>query len=97
MVSHNEIFTEKPTDQPQTAGYFWVSPNRPRPYLTSKVKELGYVINAEDPCVFSKLVNGTFLDLFIYVDDILMSHADKNILNQEAKRLGSCFAALRRP
>jgi hypothetical protein len=61
-------------------------------HLTSKVKELGYVINAEDPCVFSKVVNGTSLDLFIYVDDILMSHANKIILNQEAKLLGSCFA-----
>ncbi len=34
--------------------------------LTNKVKELGYAINADDPCVFSKLGNGTTLDLDLF-------------------------------
>jgi len=61
-------------------------------HLTKKVMNLGYKINREDQCVFSKVVNGTTLDLFIYVDDILMSHIDKEILDIEAKKLGNEFS-----
>ncbi len=61
-------------------------------HLTTKIKDLGYRMNSEDQCVFSKVVNGSTLDVFVYVDDILMSHNNKEILELEAQMLGKQFS-----
>jgi len=60
--------------------------------LRSALEATGYTVNPEDECVFSKVVNGSNVDLCVYVDDMIMAHQDREVLLTEAKLIGSHFS-----
>jgi hypothetical protein len=46
--------------------------------LVSELKEMGFEINPYDPCVANKMVNGTQMTIRWHVDDLMMSHVNRN-------------------
>jgi len=47
--------------------------------------------NVEDNCIYVKFTNGKFIFLILYVDDILLSSSDVNLLQETKKFLSSNF------
>ena len=45
----------------------------------------------EDNCIYAKFKNGKFIFLILYVDDILLSISDINLLHETKKFLSSKF------
>ena len=39
---------------------------------------MGFKINPYDPCVLNKMVNGHQMTIYWHVDDLKVSHKDKN-------------------
>jgi hypothetical protein len=54
------------------------------------IKEFGFKEN-EDNCIYAKLKNGKFILLILYVDDILLTSSDVNLLLETKKFLSSNF------
>ena len=47
--------------------------------------------NVEDNCIYTKFKNGKFIFLILYVDDILLTSSDVNLLLETKKFLSSNF------
>jgi hypothetical protein len=54
------------------------------------IKKFGFKEN-EDNCIYAKLKNGKFILLILYVDDILLTSSDVNLLLETKKFLSSNF------
>jgi hypothetical protein len=50
--------------------------------LTSTLKKMGFEINPYDQCVANKVINGKQCTICWYVDDLKISHVDKNVVTQ---------------
>ncbi len=46
--------------------------------LVSELKEMGFEINPYDPCVANKMVNVTQMTIRWHVDDLMMSHVNRD-------------------
>jgi hypothetical protein len=57
----------------------------------SKIKKFGFKENVEDNCVYAKFKNGKYILLILYVDDILLTSSDVNLLLEMEKLLSSNF------
>ena len=58
------------------------------------LKNDGYKINPYDRCVANKTIEGKQCTLVWYVDDNKISHADKNIVSAEMKKISNHFGDL---
>jgi hypothetical protein len=52
-------------------------------YLESK----GFQRSPADPCLYSKLVGGTFFRILVYVDDLALAHKSIQVINQFKKEM----------
>ena len=55
------------------------------------IRKFGFKENVEDNCIYTKFKNGKFIFLILYVDDILLSSSDVNLLLETKKFLSSNF------
>jgi hypothetical protein len=55
------------------------------------IKKLGFKENEEDNCIYAMFKNGKFIFLILYVDDILLTSSDVNLLLETKKFLSSNF------
>jgi hypothetical protein len=55
--------------------------------LTGVLRELGYMPNAVDPCVYNKTVNGTQCTIMVYVDDLLVTCIDQGVIDDLVRQL----------
>jgi hypothetical protein len=55
------------------------------------VRKFGFKENEEDNCIYVKFKNGKFVFLILYVDDILLSSSDIDLLLETKKFLSSKF------
>eukprot|EP00804_Cyclotella_cryptica_P008703 CCRYP_018534-RB/>CCRYP_018534-RB protein AED:0.47 eAED:0.47 QI:0/0/0/1/0/0/3/0/153 len=57
-----------------------VEPKLYRPYikLRKDLEAFGFMINDYDPCIANKMVNGTQMTVVWHVDDLEVSHKDRN-------------------
>ena len=55
--------------------------------LTAKLRDMGFVHNPVDPCVMNKMINGKQCTLVIYVDDILATCVDAEVINEVVSEL----------
>jgi hypothetical protein len=44
------------------------------------VKKFGFIKNQVDNCIYIKIKRSMFINLVLYVDDILLASSDKNLL-----------------
>ena len=49
--------------------------------FTGTLKKLGYKLNPYDKCVANKIVNGKQCNMAWYVDDVIASHGDQQVLD----------------
>jgi hypothetical protein len=59
----------------QATGLFWEK-------LTGKLLEWGFTANPYDPCVMTKIVEGTQLTVAWHIDDLKVSHATSSLVDQ---------------
>ena len=59
--------------------------------VSSQLRELGFVPNDYDPCVFNKYVNGDQVTITLYVDDLLITCADQETLDCTIIALDALF------
>ena len=57
----------------------------------STIRKFGFQENIEDNCVYAKFKNGKCIFLVLYVDDILLTSSDVNLLLETKKFLSSKF------
>ena len=57
----------------------------------STIRKFGFQENVEDNCVYVKSKNGKYIFLVLYVDDILLTSSDVNLLLETKKFLSSKF------
>ena len=63
--------------------------------LTSTlVEKMGFVLNPYDLCVANKTVNGNQLTILWYVDDLKISHIEKQVVLNTIKQLEEYFGNL---
>ena len=55
------------------------------------ISSFSFVINPVDECIYHKFSGSTYIFLFLYVDDILLSTNDLNLLRGTKKFLSSNF------
>jgi hypothetical protein len=55
------------------------------------IKKFGFVKNQVDNCVYIKIKGSMFIILILYVDDILLTSSDKNLLHETNGFLSSNF------
>jgi hypothetical protein len=55
------------------------------------IRNFGFKENEEDDCIYAKFENGKFIFLILYVDDILHSSSDINLLLETKRFLSSNF------
>ena len=60
--------------------------------LTAELVKLGYVQCTEDDCIFYKTIDGYMMKIGVYVDDLLLSHKTKAIIDREILAIGSRFS-----
>ena len=49
--------------------------------FTSTLEQMGFVLNPYDPCVANKMINGKQCTICWYVDDLKVSHMEKDVVN----------------
>ena len=59
--------------------------------LRSDLENMGYKINPYDPCVANKMVNRHQMTIFWHVDDLKVSHKDKNAVMALAEKLAELY------
>ena len=57
----------------------------------SKIRKFRFQENIEDNCVYAKFKNGKYIFLVLYVDDILLTSSDINLLLETKKFLSLKF------
>jgi len=65
----------------QTALLFWK-------LLSETLQEWGFVLNPYDKCVANKNIERKQCTIIWHVDDLKISHADKNVVENILKKLG---------
>jgi hypothetical protein len=55
------------------------------------LESLGFVANPYDICTFNRIVNGVEVTLVLYVDDLLITCVDPDVLNDAIQQLGALF------
>jgi hypothetical protein len=55
------------------------------------IKKFGFKENEKDNCIYAKFKNGKFIFLILYVDDILLTSSDVNLLLETKKFLSLNF------
>ena len=55
--------------------------------LRSDLENIGFRINPYDPCVAKKMVNDHHMTICWHVDDLKVSHKDKNYVTALAEKL----------
>ena len=55
--------------------------------LTSTLRGLGFTLNPYDLCVANKIINGNQCTICCYVDDLLITHVDENVLTELKEQL----------
>ena len=55
------------------------------------IRKFGFKENEEDNCIYAKFKNGKYIFLVLYVDDILLTSSDVNLLLETKKFLSSNF------
>ena len=64
-------------------------------HLSNILRGLGYVENPTDPCVFNKTVRNSQLTIIIYVDDVLLTHKDPQVLIDAQTAIRREFTAIK--
>ena len=59
--------------------------------LRRELEDMGFVINPYDPCVANKMVDGSQMTVCWHVDDLKISHKDKNMMPAFAIKITSIF------
>ena len=59
--------------------------------LMSELENMGFKINPHDPCVANKIVNGHKMTICWHVDDLKVSHKDKNAVTALAEKLAKIY------
>ena len=59
--------------------------------LTKQITEWGFTVNPYDWCVANKMVRGSELTITWHVDDLKISHVDKEVLEDLFKQLDGAF------
>jgi hypothetical protein len=62
--------------------------------LVADLEEYGFDINPYDPCVANKMVNGKQLTVTWHVDDLKISHMDKNVVSSLILHLESLYGEM---
>ena len=57
----------------------------------SRIRKFGFQENIEDNCVYAKFKNGKYIFLVLYMDDILLTSSDVNLLLEIKKFLSLKF------
>ena len=60
-------------------------------FTQTLVDKMGFTLNPYDTCVANKIVNGKQLTILWYVDDVKVSHVDKDVVENTVKELESHF------
>ena len=63
--------------------------------LSSELLNLGFELNPYDDCVANKIVDGSQLTVLWHVDDIKVSHTDKNVVTDFLEKLQKRFGKLK--
>ena len=50
--------------------------------LSKFLYDLGFEPNSFEPCWFNKTVNGSQLSVIFHVDDLMISHAESNVVDE---------------
>ena len=59
--------------------------------LRRDLENMGFKINPYDPCVAKKMVNGHQMTICWHVDDLKVSHKDKNAVTALAEKLAELY------
>ena len=59
--------------------------------FTKQITKWGFTVNPYDWCVANKMVRGSQLTIMWHVDDLKISHADKEVLEDLLKQLNEAF------
>jgi len=59
--------------------------------IIGKTAEVGFEVNPYDWCVANKMINGKQCAVIWHVDDIKLSHVDKNVVTQVLDLLSGEF------
>ena len=59
--------------------------------LLSTLQELGFKINDYDRCVVNKIIKGRQCTMIWHVDDLKVSHTDKEVVEDILKQLATKF------
>ena len=65
----------------QAAALFW------KDLTKFIVEDLGFVVNQHDLCVANKTINGQQCTIGWHVDDLMISHAEKNVVHEIVEKL----------
>lgn len=60
-------------------------------FSTTLVDKLGFTLNPYDNCVANKMVNGSQLTVAWYVDDLKISHVNKDVVEETIKEIENHF------
>ena len=60
--------------------------------LSKELLELKYQQCTEDDCIFFKIIDGYMIKIGVYVDDLLLSHKCKDVIDREILAIGSRFS-----
>ena len=60
-------------------------------FSSTLVEKMNFTLNPYDNCVANKMVNGSQLTVAWYVDDLKISHVDKNVVEAVIKEIESHF------
>ena len=59
--------------------------------LRSDLENMGLVVNPYDPCVASRMVNGSQMTVCWHIDDLKVSHVDENAVTAFALKLACLY------
>ena len=60
-------------------------------HLINIFKSEGYTVSEEDPCVCTKSIGNSYMTLGVHGDDVLFSHEDERVINDEIIKIGKHF------
>jgi hypothetical protein len=63
--------------------------------LVSELKEHGFKINEYDPCVATKMVNGKQITITWHVDDLKISHMDREVVDEVVEWFKNIYGNVR--
>ena len=63
--------------------------------LVLELKEHGFKINGYDPCVATKMVNGKQMTITCHIDDLRISHMDREVVGEVVEWFKSIYGNVR--